>query len=36
MACEAGILGEPSPALNTVWHAELAAALPALRALAER
>jgi arginase len=30
------IIGEPAPALNTHWQAELAAALPTLRALAER
>jgi arginase len=34
--CEPIIIGEPAPALNTHWRAELAAALPALRALAAR
>jgi arginase len=30
------IIGEPAPALNTHWRAELAAALPSLRDLAQR
>jgi arginase len=34
--CEPVVIGEPAPALNTTWQAELAAALPALRALAQR
>jgi arginase len=36
IGCEPVPIGEPSPALNTSWQAELEAALPALRALAQR
>jgi arginase len=34
--CEPVTVGESAPALNTHWQTELAAALPALRALAQR
>lgn len=36
LGCAPVIVGQPAPALNAQWQTELAAALPALRALAQR